>query len=94
MRVDGQPKYGIVARGEALLYLRFPSAEAATYLEKIWDHAAGAIIVEEAGGRVTDMQGRPLDFSRGPDMAGNQGIIAGNLSIHEKVLEVLRLKRY
>ena len=94
MRVDGQPKYGIVARGEALLYLRFPSAEAATYLEKIWDHAAGAIIVEEAGGRVTYMQGRPLDFSRGPDMAGNQGIIAGNLSIHEKVLEVLRLKRY
>jgi 3'(2'), 5'-bisphosphate nucleotidase len=94
MRVDGQPKYGIVARGEALLYLRFPSAEGATYLEKIWDHAAGAIIVEEAGGLVTDMQGRPLDFSQGPDMVDNQGIIAGNPSIHEKVLEVLRLKSY
>jgi 3'(2'), 5'-bisphosphate nucleotidase len=92
MRVDGQPKYGIVARGEALLYLRFPSAEGASYLEKIWDHAAGSIIVEEAGGRVTDMQGGALDFSRGPDMAGNRGIIAGNLSIHEKVLEVLRLR--
>ena len=92
MRVDGQPKYGIVARGEALLYLRFPSAEGASYLEKIWDHAAGSIIVEEAGGRVTDMQGCALDFSRGPDMMGNQGIIAGNLSIHEKVLEVLRLR--
>lgn len=94
LRVDGQPKYGIVARGEALLYLRFPSAEGATYLEKIWDHAAGAITVEEAGGLVTDMQGRPLDFSQGPDMVGNQGIIAGNPSIHEKVLEVLRLKSY
>jgi 3'(2'), 5'-bisphosphate nucleotidase len=94
IRVDGQPKYGMVARGEALLYLRFPSVEGATYLEKIWDHAAGAIVVEEAGGRVTDMQGRPLDFSQGPDMVGNQGIIAGNPSIHEKVLEVLRLKSY
>jgi 3'(2'), 5'-bisphosphate nucleotidase len=94
MRVDGQPKYGIVARGEALLYLRFPSAEGATYLEKIWDHAAGAIVVEEAGGRVTDMLGSPLDFSQGPDMVGNQGIIAGNPSIHEKVLEVLKLKSY
>ena len=92
MRVDGQPKYGIVARGEALLYLRFPSAEGASYLEKIWDHAAGSIIVEEAGGRVTDMQGGALDFSRGPEMVGNRGIIAGNLSIHEKVLEVLRLR--
>jgi hypothetical protein len=37
------------------------------------------------------MQGGALDFSRGPDMAGNRGIIAGNLSIHEKILEVLRL---
>jgi 3'(2'), 5'-bisphosphate nucleotidase len=94
LRVDGQPKYGIVARGEALLYLRFPSAGGVTYLEKIWDHAAGSIIVEEAGGLVTDMQGRPLGFSQGPDMVGNQGIIAGDPSIHEKVLEVLRLRHY
>lgn len=92
MRVDGQAKYGIVARGEALLYLRFPSAKGVSYLEKIWDHAAGSIIVEEAGGRVTDMEGGPLDFSRGPDMMSNQGIIAGNLSIHKKVLEVLKLR--
>lgn len=94
LRVDGQVKYGMVARGEAVVYLRFPSADFPTYLEKIWDHAAGAIVVEEAGGRVTDMQGRPLDFSQGPDMVGNQGIIAGNPSIHEKVLEVLGLKSY
>jgi 3'(2'), 5'-bisphosphate nucleotidase len=94
LRVDGQVKYGMVARGEAIIYLRFPSADSATYLEKIWDHAAGAIVVEEAGGRVTDMQGRPLDFSEGPDMVGNQGIVAGNSLMHEKVLEVLRLRSY
>jgi 3'(2'), 5'-bisphosphate nucleotidase len=94
LRVDGQVKYGIVARGEAVVYLRFPAARSAAYLEKIWDHAAGAIVVEEAGGIVTDMRGRSLDFSQGPDMVGNQGIIAGNSSIHEKVLEVLRLKSY
>jgi 3'(2'), 5'-bisphosphate nucleotidase len=94
LRVDGQVKYGMVARGEAIIYLRFPSADSATYLEKIWDHAAGAIVVEEAGGRVTDMQGHSLDFSEGPDMVGNQGIIAGNSLIHEKVLEVLRLRSY
>ncbi len=92
LRVDGQAKYGIVARGEAALYLRFPSAEAATYLEKIWDHAAGAIIVEEAGGCVTDMRGGALDFLRGPDMLRNQGIIAGHPSIHKKVVEFLRLR--
>ena len=36
------------------------------YREKIWDHAAGMIVVEEAGGRVTDVRGQPLDFRRGP----------------------------
>lgn len=94
LRVDGQAKYGIVARGEAVLYLRFPASQSPPYLEKIWDHAAGAIIVEEGGGRVTDMEGRPLDFSQGSDMIGNHGIIAGNLSIHENVLEVLKLRNY
>lgn len=94
LKVDGQVKYGMVARGEAVLYLRFPSSDAPTYLERIWDHAAGAIIVEEAGGRVTDMKGRSLDFSRGPDMTHNQGIIAGSVAIHEKVLEVLKLRSY
>jgi 3'(2'), 5'-bisphosphate nucleotidase len=94
LRVDGQAKYGMVARGEAVLYLRFPSSQSPTYLEKIWDHAAGAIIVEEAGGSVTDMEGRPLDFSHGPDMTDTHGIIAGNVSSHEKVLEVLKLNIY
>ena len=28
----------------------------------LWDYAAGAIIVSEAGGRVTDMEGNPLSF--------------------------------
>ena len=53
---------GALSRGDAELFLRFP---AASYREKIWDHAAGAVIVTEAGGRITDAAGAPLDFSRG-----------------------------
>jgi 3'(2'), 5'-bisphosphate nucleotidase len=94
LRMDGQAKYGAVARGEAVLYLRFLSPESRTYIEKIWDHAAGALIVEEAGGRVTDMHGRPLDFSQGANLNRNEGIIASNGSIHDKILEVLKVKGY
>jgi 3'(2'), 5'-bisphosphate nucleotidase len=68
LRMDSQAKYGIVARGEATLYLRVPSPSEPGYKENIWDHAAGSIIAEEAGGKVTDTLGNPLDFSSGVKM--------------------------
>jgi myo-inositol-1(or 4)-monophosphatase len=39
-----------------------------------WDFAAGALIVREAGGFVTDLAGRDRDLSTGPVVAGNQPI--------------------
>ena len=85
--MDSQAKYGAVARGEAVLYLRLPSSSG--YRERIWDHAAGSLIVEEAGGQVTDMFGQSLDFATGYQMVRNQGIVASNGSLHGAVLEAL-----
>ncbi|NER50493.1 MAG: 3'(2'),5'-bisphosphate nucleotidase, partial [Symploca sp. SIO1A3] len=79
-----------VASGQAALYLRLPSPKTPNYREKIWDHAAGTIIVEEAGGRVTDMYGQPLNFSLGAKLVDNQGVIVSNGAIHETVLAALR----
>ncbi|MBN2126149.1 MAG: 3'(2'),5'-bisphosphate nucleotidase [Deltaproteobacteria bacterium] len=87
VRMDGQGKYALVARGEADLYMRLPTEQ--SYEEKIWDHAAGALIVEEAGGRATDLDNRPLDFRRGRTLAYNRGIIVSNGRIHERVLEAV-----
>jgi len=89
LRMDSQAKYGAVARGDAALYLRLPSPKSPDYREKIWDHAAGALIIEEAGGRVTDMHGRPLDFASDYKMNNNRGVVASNGIIHEVVLEAL-----
>jgi len=88
LRMDSQVKYGAVARGDAALYLRFPSPQSPDYREKIWDHAAGALIVEEAGGCVTDMHGSPLNFS-GYCMHHNRGVIVSNGALHVAVLEAL-----
>lgn len=90
LRIDSQAKYGAVASGQAALYLRLPSPKTPEYQENIWDHAAGAIIVEEAGGRVTDMYGKPLDFSLGSKLINNQGVIVSNGSIHDTVLAALK----
>ena len=87
VRMDSQAKYGVVARGEAEIYLRMPTR--ADYREKIWDHAAGALIVEEAGGTVTDITGRPLEFHHGRELSANRGVIATNGRLHSRVIEVL-----
>jgi len=89
MRMDSQAKYGAVAAGQAALYLRLPSPKSPNYREKIWDHAAGTIVVEEAGGTVTDMNGKPLDFSKAARFEDNRGVVVSNGLIHDKVLQAL-----
>lgn len=87
--MDSQAKYGLVARGEATIYIRVPSPSEPQYREKIWDHAAGALIAEEAGGKVTDILGRPLDFSSGIRLEKNRGVLVTNGILHEKILKAL-----
>ena len=50
---------------------------------KPWDMHAGRLIVEEAGGRATRLDGRPLGL--GPD-----GVVASNGLIHDALVEALR----
>jgi 3'(2'), 5'-bisphosphate nucleotidase len=86
-RIDSQCKYAAVARGDASIYLRLPTR--ADYQEKIWDHAAGKFAVEQAGGRVTDVDGRPLDFSVGARLSNNRGVVATDGRFHDEVLEAV-----
>ena len=52
--------------------------------------AAGALAVEEAGGRVTDLEGKKLDFGAGLTLARNPGLLSTNGIFHEAVLEALQ----
>jgi len=86
-RIDSQCKYAAVARGDASIYLRMPTR--ADYREKIWDHAAGKLVVECAGGRVSDIAGRPLDFTHGRTLDANRGVVATSGAIHDEVIEAI-----
>ena len=86
VRMDSQAKYGIVSRGEASLYIRLPNPAYPDYRECIWDHAAGLIVVEEAGGTVTDANGTALNFLTGKRMHENRGIVATNGKRHQQAL--------
>ncbi len=87
IRIDSQCKYAVIARGDASIYLRLPTRK--DYVEKIWDHASGALIVTEAGGTVTDIHGRGLDFSLGRTLLSNKGIVATNGKFHDKVISAI-----
>jgi 3'(2'), 5'-bisphosphate nucleotidase len=86
--MDSQAKHAVIAAGQADLLIRLPATR--EFRDKIWDQAAGSLIVEEAGGRVTDLHGIPLDFAVGRLLARNEGVIASNGQIHGAVVDAIR----
>jgi 3'(2'), 5'-bisphosphate nucleotidase len=88
VRMDSQAKYGSIARGAGDLYLRLPVSK--TYQEKIWDHAAGVVLVQEAGGEVSDAYGKPLDFGLGRTLRENKGVVAAPKDAFKQVIEVVK----
>ena len=71
--------------GSAALELAYVAAgRIDAYFErslKPWDYAAGMLLVEEAGGKVTDYKGKPVDIT------GNSDIVAGSQTIGEILVE-------
>src|SRR5262249_11290352 len=73
-------KMALVARGEADVYVN-------TYANfRDWDVCAGQILVEEAGGRVTDLRGAELIYGR-PGNHQRGGMIASNGLLHAATVE-------
>ncbi|CAN1215707.1 SAL1 phosphatase [Linum perenne] len=86
VRIDSQAKYGALSRGDGAIYMRFPHKG---YREKIWDHAAGCIVVTEAGGLVCDAAGNALDFSKGRYLDLDTGIISTNPKLMPLLLKAV-----
>ncbi|CUS13029.1 unnamed protein product [Tuber aestivum] len=88
IQMDSQAKYASISRGVGEIYLRLPVS--LSYEEKIWDHVAGSLIVEEAGGVVTDTYGNELDFGQGRTLKTNKGIVAALRALHPAVLKAVQ----
>lgn len=89
VRMDSQAKYAVLAEGGADLVFRLLSPSRPDYREKTWDQAAGSIIVEESGGCVTDIEGKPLDFAAGRELVNNVGVLVSNGLLHEAAQRAL-----
>jgi 3'(2'), 5'-bisphosphate nucleotidase len=72
-------KVALIARGECDLYLH-PSPHT-----RLWDVCAAQVLLQEAGGVMTDMRGDRIRYDL-PEIHLRQGIAASNGSVHEKIL--------
>ncbi len=90
IRMDSQAKYAILAAGGGEISIRLLSPDQPDYQERIWDQAAGSLVIEEAGGRVTDLAGKPFDFSTGRLLSANRGVVATNGHLHALTLRLLK----
>ncbi|WJX46218.1 3'(2'),5'-bisphosphate nucleotidase [Trifolium repens] len=88
LRVYSMMKYAAIACGDAEVFMKFARTGCK---EKVWDHAAGFIIIQEAGGTVTDVSGSSLDFSKGSYLQGiDRGIVAcAGATLHEKIIDAV-----
>jgi 3'(2'), 5'-bisphosphate nucleotidase len=89
--LDSQAKHVTVAAGSSDLLLRLSPHPG--FHDAVWDQAAGSLLIEEAGGRVTDLAGQSLDFSTGRRLLRNTGMVGSNGLLHAAVLEALHIAR-
>jgi 3'(2'), 5'-bisphosphate nucleotidase len=79
-------KVALVCQGERDLYL-YPGEQT-----KLWDTCGPEAILIAAGGRMSDMDGRPLDYGKA-DLNNRSGVVASNGPLHDHVIRALAVAR-
>jgi 3'(2'), 5'-bisphosphate nucleotidase len=90
VQMDSQAKFAVLAAGHAELIFRLNPPSQTDRRENIWDQAPGSLVVQEAGGRVTDLLGNELDFTAGRQLHRNLGVVVSNDHLHEAALQAIR----
>lgn len=76
-------KVGLIARQVCDIYIHLSPRT------KFWDTCAPQVIVEEAGGKLTDLFGGRITYNHA-DVQNHNGILATNGIAHEKAVDTLR----
>jgi 3'(2'), 5'-bisphosphate nucleotidase len=79
-------KLAMIAAGDADLYVN------ATGRLGEWDTCAAEVILTEAGGVITDLEGRALHYNTG-EINRRRGVVASNGRCHRELLEVISALR-
>ncbi|MGB5912333.1 MAG: inositol monophosphatase family protein [Promethearchaeia archaeon] len=86
IQMDSMAKFCMVADGTADLYIK-PMDENRSFS---WDFLPGVLIVNEAGGIVSDLKGNNLKFNNEKCIISAPGLVASNGVLHEEILKYLK----
>ena len=75
-------KVGLITEQQCDLYVHLSPHT------KQWDTCAPQVILNEAGGRLTDLYGSPISYNA-PDVQHHNGLVATNGAVHATVIEAL-----
>lgn len=83
-----QMKYVAMAVGGHDVMVRIPVNN--THRTALWDHAGGHLLAEEMGIKITDLDGKEIDFGAGRRFQGNFGNVAAPVAFHAQVLKAVQ----
>ncbi|MFW9875658.1 MAG: 3'(2'),5'-bisphosphate nucleotidase CysQ [Candidatus Thorarchaeota archaeon] len=86
LQIDSMAKFCMVADGSADLYIKPLDLNPTNS----WDFLPGDLLVREAGGKVTDLNGIRLRFEKHKCLWTGPGIIASNGIVQQKILELIK----
>lgn len=84
---SSQMRYIAMAVGGGDVMLRFYSKKG--HKSYVWDHAGGFLIFEESGGKVTDLDGKPIDFGAGRRFENNSEMVAAPEKAQPRILQLV-----
>lgn len=81
-------RYATLVVGGGDFFVRVPAKKTAK--SYIWDHAGAQLIFTELGGRITDLEGKEIDFGAGRDLEKNHGLVAARGNAYDVVFETVK----
>ncbi|KAM3543538.1 hypothetical protein ARSEF1564_003590 [Beauveria bassiana] len=79
-------RYAALVLGAADAWVRLGARPEAVFY--VWDNAGAQLLFTERGGRVTDFDGRAMEFGAGRDLRANRGMVVARADVHGVLLEM------
>jgi 3'(2'), 5'-bisphosphate nucleotidase len=89
IQIDSMAKFCMIADGTADIYLK-PMSSSRSFS---WDFLPGDLLVKEAGGIVSDLNGKPLKFIDEKCLITAPGCVASNGILHKQAINIIKENR-